>query len=220
MEQALQWWYNQQSRQLTWEAVQIRDCLLQESCAMRRSLELDRIKPDNVSHTSNHNWIERLEIFHTYLQELGDRLSPPYLEEGLPLAIEYLVKKWQKTQSKWQFQLQLTPQWQQQSFECDALRAGVANRLILTTIDELLKLELTDFVKKAFIFIDLHQNQQDNQLKIIISPLNSNLVVSHDKSRDLEYLSQSFRVLTSGTWITQRQKTTTTYCWKWSKESN
>jgi hypothetical protein len=212
MEQALQWWYNQQSRQLTREAAQIRDCLLQESCAMRRSLELDRIKPDNVSHTSNHNWIERLEIFHTYLQELGDRLSPPYLEEGLPLAIEYLVKKWQKTQPDGQFQLQLTPQWQQQSFE--------GERLILTTIDKLLKLELTDFVKKAFIFIDLQQNQQDNQLKIIIRPSDSDSVVSSDKSRDLEYLSQSFRVLTSGTWITQRQKTTTTYCWKWSKESN
>jgi hypothetical protein len=212
MEQALQWWYNQQSRQLTWEATQIRDCLLQESCAMRRSLELCQIKPDKLSINSNHNWIERLEIFHTYLQELCDRLSPPYLEEGLPLAIEYLIKKWQKTQPNYEFQLQLTPQWQQQ--------LPNRERLILTTIDELLKLEITNFVKKAFIFIDLQQNGQDNQLKIIIRPLKSHPVVSSDKSRDLEYLSQSFRVLTSGSWITQTQTTTTTYCLKWSKESN
>lgn len=212
MEQALQWWYNQQSRQLTWEAAQIRDCLLQESCAMRRSLELDQIKSDNVSHTSNHNWIERLQIFHTYLQELGDRLSPPYLEEGLPFAIEHLVKKWQIAQPDYEFQLQPTPKWRQQSPDRE--------RLILTTIDELLKLELTDFGKKAFIFVDLQQNEQDNQLKIIISPLKSDLVVSSAKPRDLEYLSQSFRVLTSGTWITQTQTRTTTYCLKWSRESN
>ena len=212
MEQALQWWYNQQSRQLTWEAAQIRDCLLQESCAMRRSLELCPIKPDKFSFNSNENWIKRLEIFHTYLQELCDRLSPPYLEEGLPLAIEYLVEKWQKVQPNWQFQLRLTPQWRQQSSE--------GERLILATIDELLKLWLTDVVKKAFIFLDLQQNEQDNQLKIIINPLDSDSVGSLPKLRDLEYLSQSFQVLTSGTWITQTQNRATIYDWKWSRESN
>jgi hypothetical protein len=212
MEQALQWWYNQQSRQLTWEATQIRDCLLQESCAMRRSLELCRVKQDNLSLNSNENWIERLEIFHTYLQELSDRLSPPYLEEGLPLAIEYLVQKWQIVQPDWQFQLRLTPQWRQQSIESEGL--------ILATIDELLKLWLTDVVKKAFLFLDLQQNEQDNLLKIIINPLNSDSVGSLPKWRDLEYLSQSFQVLTSGTWRTQTQKKTTTYCLQWSRQSN
>jgi hypothetical protein len=212
MEQALQWWYNQQSRQLTKEAAQIRDCLLQESCAMRRSLELCPMKPDKLPFSSNENWIERFEIFHTYLQELGDRLSPPYLEEGLPLAIEYLVNKWQKVHPDWQFQLRLTPQWRQQS--------SASERLILATIDELLKLWLTDVVKKAFLFLDLQQNEQDNQLKIVINPLNSDSVGSLPKLRDLEYLSQSFRVLTSGTWITQTQNRTTIYDWKWSRESN
>jgi hypothetical protein len=163
-----------------------------------------------MSLNSNHNWIERLEIFHTYLQELCDRLSPPYLEEGLPLAIEYLVKKWQIAQPDWQVQLQLTPQWQQQSSE--------DNRLILTTINELLKLESRDFVKEAFIFLDLQQNEQDNQLKIMIRLFNSDSVVSSDKSHDLKYLSQSFRVLTSGTWITQTKNKTTIYCLKWSSQ--
>jgi hypothetical protein len=212
MEQALQWWYNQQSRQLTWEAAQIRDCLLQESCAMRRSLELCPMKPDKLLFSSNENWIERFEIFHTYLQELSDRLSPPYLEEGLPLAIEYLVNKWQQIHPDWQFQLRLTPQWRQQS--------SASERLILATIDELLKLWLTDVVKKAFLFLDLQQNEQDNQLKIIINPLNSDSVGSLPKLRDLEYLSQSFQVFTSGIWITQTQKKTTTYCLQWSRESN
>ncbi|MEN9517438.1 MAG: hypothetical protein RLZZ381_26 [Cyanobacteriota bacterium] len=212
MERALQWWYNQQSRQLTKEAAQIRDCLLQESCAMRRSLELYRVKHDNLSLNSNHNWIERFEIFHTYLQELSDRLSPPYLEEGLPLAIKYLEQKWQIAQPDYEFQLQFTPQWQQQLPDCD--------RLILTTIDELLKLEVANCVKKAFILINLQQNEQDNQLKIVISHFKSDSVISSAKSRNLEYLSQSFRVLTSGTWITRTQKAKTTYCLKWSRKSN
>lgn len=212
MEQALQWWYNQQSRQLTKEAAQIRDCLLQESCAMRRGLELCRMKPDKLLFSSNENWIERFEIFHTYLQELSDRLSPPYLEEGLPLAIEYLVKKWQKVHPDWQFQLRLTPQWRQQS--------SASERLILATIDELLKLWLRGVVKKAFLFLDLQQNEQDNQLKIIINPLNSDSVGSLPKLRDLKYLSQSFQVLTSGTWITQTHNKATIYDWKWSRESN
>lgn len=218
MEQALQWWYGQQSRQLSWEAAQIRDGLLQESFALRRSLELCQSRPDKSSFGSNDNWIEKFEVFYTYLQELSDRLCPPYLEEGLPLAIKYLIKKWQTDQPDCEFQLQLTSQWQMQLPEQD--------RLILNTIEQLLKLEIANFVNKAFIFLDLEQNEQDNQLKITIRPLKLDLnldsIVSSHKSCDLEYLeylSQSFRVLTSGTWITRTQKAETTYYLQWSRES-
>lgn len=205
MERALQWWYEQQSRQLTWEAMQIRDSLLQESFAVRRSLELSQIKPDNLS-------IERFEIFHAYLKELSDRLSPPYLEEGLPLAIEYLVQKWQTAKPNCELQFQSTLQWQQS--------VSKRNRIILTAVDELLKLEIADFMKKAFIVLDLQQTEKDNQLKITIEPLASDLVMSSTKFRDLEYLSQFFRVLTSGTWQTQTKQATTTYYLRWLSESD
>ncbi|MDJ0568052.1 MAG: hypothetical protein QNJ53_03300 [Pleurocapsa sp. MO_192.B19] len=212
MEQAIQWWYEQQYRQLTWEADQIRDRLLQESFSVRRSFELSSIESNKLSVNPEHKWIERFEIFHMYLKELSDRLSPPYLEEGLPLAIEYLLQKWIIAKPNCEFQLQLIPQWQQNSSE--------RNRIILTTLDELLRIEVSEFIKKAFIFIDLQQNQRDNQLKIIVKPLKFDATVFSNKCSELEYLSQSFRVLTSGTWITQTYKSESTHCLSWSSKSD
>lgn len=211
MEQAMQWWYNRQSKQLTWEAAQIRDCLLQESLAVRRSLELSIINSDKLSINPEIKWIEQFENFHAYLKELCDRLSPPYLEEGLPLALEYLVQKWQRENTSCEFQLQVTPKFNQNFPNC--------NRIIINALDEILKIEILDLFQKVFIYIDLRQKEAENQLQVTIQSLNSFSNLSPDKCRDLEYLKQSFRVLTSGAWISQTQKSTTTHYLRWLSKS-
>lgn len=207
MEQALQWWCDQQSKQLNREAQEIRDRLLQESFVVRRSLELAQLKSNQLFNYSDRKWIERFEIFHSCLKELSDRLSPPYLEEGLPLAIEYLIDRWRIAQPTCEFQWQFTPQWQQ--------NLSQRNRIVLTSLDELLKLEIAECIKKEFVFIDLRQNQGDNQLKIKIKSPQYDATNSSDKCRELEYLKQSFRVLTSGIWETTNNELATMHCLRW-----
>ncbi|MGV2827548.1 hypothetical protein [Myxosarcina sp. GI1(2024)] len=152
------------------------------------------------------NWIEQFQIFHAYLKELSDRLSPPYLEEGLPLAIECLVQKWQLAKPNCKFQLKLTSQWRQNSSD--------RNRIVLTAVDGILELKLSD-LKKVLIGIELQQNARDNQLKITLERHASHSALSSDKCRELEYLSQSFRILTSGRWIAQTQKSLATSHLSW-----
>ena len=206
MEQALQWWNDQRSEQLTLEAIQIRDRLLQESFAVRRSLELAQLKSDWL-----YQWIERFEIFHNSLKELSDRLSPPYLEEGLPWAMEYLIEQWKITKPNYEFKWQFIPQWQDDRSQ--------RNRIILTTLDELFKIETAKDLQKGLIFIDLKQNQRDNQLKITINYSNSDAITLSDRHPELEYLQQSFRVLTSGTWTTQSYQLAIVHYLKWSTQS-
>ena len=149
MEQAMQWWYDRQSQKLTWEAAQIRDCLLQESLAIRRSLELSLINSDKLSINPEIKWIEQFENFHAYLKGLCDRLSPPYLEEGLPFALDYLIQKWQRESTNCEFQLQVTSKLNQNPLNY--------NRIILSILDEVLKIEILDLLQKVFIYIDLQQ---------------------------------------------------------------
>lgn len=211
MERAIQWWYDRQSKQLTWEAERIRDCLLQESFAVRRSLELSLLRSHKSAIDPVLNWIEQFQIFHAYLKELSDRLSPPYLEEGLPLAIECLVQKWQLAKPNCKFQLKLTPQWRQNSSD--------RNRIVLTAVDGILELELSD-LKKVVIDLDLQQNARDNQLKITLERHTSHSALSSDKCRELKYLSQSFRILTSGTLLVRAQKSLVSYQLSWSSQLN
>ena len=87
MDEALQWWYQKVLKQLESEANLICEQLLQESFAVRRSLELSSLKPNELASSSRQKCVAQLEDFHFTLKELRDRLSPPYLNEGLPFAL-------------------------------------------------------------------------------------------------------------------------------------
>ena len=114
MEEALQWWYRKKIEQLESEASLIREQLLQESFAMRRNLELSLIKSNSSNNYSYQKYLQQLESFHQTLKDLSDRLSPPYLNEGLPWALQYLIKKWQEQFTSCQFDFQLPTNWDKQ----------------------------------------------------------------------------------------------------------
>ena len=135
-QQALQWWYKQQSVKLAGEAEAIRDNLQQESFSMRRTLE-SLADSGNLSTQQSQKWIKNLEHFHNALTELGDRLAPPYVEHSLPMAIEWLSQSWQKKYPQLSVETKLPGEWEEHS--------SVYDSVIVDVLDELFRITLTAF---------------------------------------------------------------------------
>lgn len=133
MEEALQCWYQKGLRQLESEANLIREQLLQESLAMRRSLELSSSKSNKSLRSSRQKCVAQLENFHSTLKELSDRLCPPYINEGLPFALHYLTERWQKRLPSCQFELSWPHNWGSQT-STDSL-------IILNILEYLLRIK-------------------------------------------------------------------------------
>ena len=194
MEEALQWWYQKGLRQLESEANLIREQLLQESLAMRRSLELSSSKSNESLRSSRQKCVAQLENFHSTLKELSDRLCPPYINEGLPFALHYLTERWQKRLPNCRFELSLPQNWRSPT-STDSL-------VILNILEDLLRIKEAKTLFNNLIFIALKQDSSNfnsnNQLKVMfLEEKTSNSTVNNDRT-ELEYLQQTFEGLTSG----------------------
>lgn len=211
MKEAIQWWYQKKLRQLKSEANLIREQLLQESFAMRRSLELTSMKSDKFA-PRHQKYVEQLENFHSSLKQLSDRLDPPYLNEALPLALQHLVKRWREQLPEYQFRLNLPQKWQPESSADDFM--------VLNILEDLLNIQKPHTLSNNLIAIDLEHNsfmnKFENQLRVMFAGEKTTKSKSdsdwrsHLASRDrvkgdiygncqeLQYLQQTFESLTSG----------------------
>lgn len=228
VENALQWWYKKKLTQLESEANLIREQLLQESFAMRRNLELSSIKSDKFA-ACHQKYIEQLESFHSSLKQLSDRLYPPYLNEGLPFALQHSVERWRERLPDCQFKLGLPQKWQQKSSTNDFI--------ILNILEDLLNIQKTNTLSNNLIAIDLEQNSSiskfDHQLKVMFVGERANNHIpdsdrrSHHASRDrvekntygnrqqLQYLQQIFEALTSGSCSNVLSKNSDLWLFEW-----
>jgi hypothetical protein len=195
VEEALQWLYKKKLMYLESEANLIREQLLQESLAMRRSLELSSIESNEFASSCRQKCVTQLENFHSALKELSDRLFPPCMNEGLPFALEYLIQKWREQFPWCQFELNLPLNWLQNSLE--------HNCIALTIVDDLLRIHTTAASSKNLIFINLQQNvincQPNNQLEVTFTSQNTNKQLPEINQPELKYLQESFEALTLGT---------------------
>lgn len=218
MKEAIQWWHQKKLKQLESEANLIREQLLQESFAMRRSLELSSVKSDKFASCHQHDdwtstgytsvprhqkYVEQLENFHSSLKELSDRLYPPYLNEGLPFALQHSVERWQQRLPECQFELNLPSKWQKESSADDSM--------VLNILEDLLNIQKTHTLSNNLIAIELEQNSSlgkfDRQLKVMfVRERTKNFTADNtcaeeitDGTRQkLQYLQQIFEGLTSG----------------------
>ena len=211
MDEALQWWYQKVLKQLESEANLIREQLLQESFAVRRSLELSSLKPNELASLSCQKCVAQLEDFHFTLKELSDRLSPPYLNEGLPFALQYLVTKWREQLPLCQFELNSPLNWRQ--------KFPVHNSIILNTLAELLRIQLTENHFYNLTMIDVKQNQINhqlsNQLKITFVEPGANKDLSKKHQQELKYIQKSFEYLTLGSCQNTLSKVSNIWYFKW-----
>jgi hypothetical protein len=208
MEQALQWWYRRQSNQMDFLAEKIRDGLLQESFTVRRSLELSLLGREKISDNTYEDWLSKWENFHHSLVQLSDRLSPPYLEEGLPLAIQYLLELWQKKNERIEFAVKSPLTWYSRSLERE--------RLILTILDELLSITISELITPISIQVVLTRQEYLNDLMVEITYPNEVRLLETLNLEELENLRQTFQLLTSGQYFCQHQELTITWhlCWR------
>lgn len=207
MEKALQWWYGRKLRQLEYEAHLIREQLLQESFAMRRSLELSLIKSDKLAKSSHQKYLHQLENFHFTLKELSDRLSPPYIDEELPLALQYLVKKWQEKFPRCQFDLKLPSNWLQNYQD--------NNSIILNFLEELLRIQIPDSFQQLAIFINLKKTTARHKLEIIFTNKESTNLLPSKNEQEFKYLQKSFECLMSGSCLNISTENSKIWYFQW-----
>jgi ribosomal protein L29 len=201
----LRWWYQWQTAKLDSEAERIREGLLQELFAVRRSLELALLS-DRIDIKEVQQWLAQIETLQQALETVMHRLSPPYLDDSLPLAIQHLLKHWQAEYPAVCLELNLPDDWYQDSID--------QHRIILTVLDEWLRLIMPQLRSEAVLHISLQQQATSRQLSIqLTAPTVSGLLSS--SAIPLDNLQQFFQALTEGKCYCQRRGLTVTWCYQW-----
>jgi hypothetical protein len=203
MQRALQWWHSRQATQLYQEAESIRNGLLQESFTMRRSLELTLAQPIDRS-TAEQDCLRAIEQLHGALKDLSDRLSPPYVDDSLPLAIQAVVTRWKVQRPLVCLQWKLPANWQPEPYD--------RSRLILAALDELLRLQLSETVER--LVVQLQQGGGWSELRLEFTP------IAPSGCQELRYLRRAFRFLSFGACFCQRTDQATAWYFRWRSSAN
>jgi hypothetical protein len=207
--ETMRWWHQRQALQFNAQATEIRDDLLQELFAVRRGLEVWSKSNNNASSHYHHDWLQKIERLHQDLEEISNHLSPPYLEESLPLAIQYAVDSWRTHYRQLEFVLDSPVRQSGESLAC--------NRIILMTLHEFLQLILLNLPEVDFLRIRLSLQETGNRLAIEIPCTSQSTLASFLASDDLKYLSQAFELLTLGECLYQQRELGMTWYFLWQE---
>lgn len=207
MQHALRWWFKQQSAQLCSAAEQIHNGVLQEVFVIRRSLELSLSNEAGASMTQNRDWLIKTEELHKSLVQLSHVLSPPYLEESLPLAIQSLVQ-YQTIRSGIILKMVLPTNWQAYSPDRD--------RIILNVLHELLTVSLPVAALEGFHCIQLSSNGKLGELTVALTCIDRPALKTLMHTKELIYLCRCFQYLTPGQCLCQVKNLKITWRFRWN----
>ncbi|NJL35466.1 MAG: hypothetical protein HC840_12130 [Leptolyngbyaceae cyanobacterium RM2_2_4] len=208
--ETMRWWHQRQALQLNAQATEIRDGLLQELFALRRGLEVWAEGNHNASSHHHHDWLQKIERLHQDLERISNHLSPPYLEESLPLAIQYAAESWRTHYPQLEFVLDSPVQ---RSSESPA-----RSRIILTTLHEFLQIIRLNFPEVDSLRISLSLQEIESRLAIEIPDVSQSTLASFLASDHLKYLSQAFELLTLGKCLHQQRELEITWYFLWQEE--
>jgi hypothetical protein len=189
-QRALKWWHYRQSLRFSQEAETVRNGLLQELFSLQRNLELWSMDADSSPKNINQYYLNNIKKLYHSVNELINHLSPPYIDDSLPLAIQYLLSTWKACTTAVDFVMQLSQDYPQES--------EVSNRVVLLTLDELLQVVFSQQAIPEQIAISLEKEGDFGELVVEISYQD---VISWNffgKIQELIYLSRAFRFLVSG----------------------
>ncbi|MBX2864617.1 MAG: hypothetical protein KTR27_13800 [Leptolyngbyaceae cyanobacterium MAG.088] len=181
------WWHSQQQQQQHTQAEIVRDGLLQEAFALRRHLE-------KGSHPTQETvpYLEQFNQFYRSLENLSNELSPPFIDDSLPLALQFVLKNHKQIETS--LDLELETDW-----SCDGTES---NRTLLSIVNELLPLLLPE-AQIPELQIPLNVRLQRvgtmNNLQLSRSMLNQQSKLLLLNSTELQYLKEIFHSLMSGT---------------------
>ncbi|MBR8838312.1 MAG: hypothetical protein DSM106950_31000 [Stigonema ocellatum SAG 48.90 = DSM 106950] len=206
-QQALQWWFFRQSSKLFLEAEKIRDGLLQESFTIRRNLELLPVDNDELSVNKTQEFLKKTDDFHQSLAELSDRLSPAYLQDSLPLAIECLLEQWLTSHPELYFHIDLPTYWRDESAE--------RSLIILRALEELLRITLPEVLTQISIYISLKELGNVGELTVTITYPDVSTGQTYSSIPELGFLYESFRFLTSGKCFCRSKNLSAAWYFRW-----
>lgn len=181
-QQAWHWWHNQQQQQQHTQAEIVRDGLLQEAFALRRHLE-------KGSHPKDENapYLEQFNQFYQSLENLSNELSPPFVEDSLPLALQFLLKH--HGQSETSLDLEPDTDWSSDGAN--------SNRTIVSLVAELLPLLMQD--AEVPLKVRLRREENLNNLQLTRNILDQQTTGLLPNSTEIRYLKEIFHSLMSGT---------------------
>ncbi|MEB3178461.1 MAG: hypothetical protein VKL59_05380 [Nostocaceae cyanobacterium] len=187
---ALQWWSQRQAQHLSVEAEKIRDGLLQENFSIRRNLEMAILDNAALSSESSEDYLQTMEQLYYSLKELSDRLSPEYIYDSLPLAIQGVLEPWLKRYPQLNLKIDTPINWRHESPD--------RSILIVRTLEELLKIILPDVLTNISIYFTLKLEGDMAELMVKVTYPDISTRISCSSSQDLEYLRETFQFLTPG----------------------
>jgi hypothetical protein len=194
-QRALKWWYYRQSQRFSQEAEIARNGLLQESFSLQRNLELWSVDADSSPKNINQYYLNNIKSLYHSVNELINQLSPPYIDDSLPLAIQYLVSTWKTRTKTVDFVIQLSQDYRQESEVC--------SRIVLLTLEELLQVVFSQQAIPQQIAVSLISEgvKSEEDLGELVVEISYQDVIPWNffgKIQELIYLSRAFRFLVSG----------------------
>lgn len=178
-EQLLCWWHQHQTQWLASEADAVRNGLLQELFAVRRQLEL---MAGGDSHA-----LATVERLYSALENLGDRLSSPYLQESLPLAMQHALKGWP---AELTLDVRLPNRWPMEPMEYVALVLSILEHLRQTLV------ALPDLPQACRV--ELAEGQGSKHLTVRLDLQALPAAVERCSSADWAYHLSTFEAITGG----------------------
>lgn len=206
---SLQWWQSRQNLALAQAAEAIRNGLLQESFVVRRNLELALIAADQAPDCGPEASLLALESFHTALKDLSDRLSPAYVEDHFPLAVQHWLTGWQAQCPTILMQGHWPEIWSNESDD--------QHRFLLMILEALFQLFCsgTIAVSPSQVQLVLQQMQDQHQLQIQFHYEASPLPLPPTVCQNVAHLRRIFRLMTAGHCRYRRHEATLTWFLHW-----
>lgn len=186
-QQAWHWWNSQQQQQQHLQAEVVRDGLLQEAFALRRQLEQSSHAKDGSA-----TYIEQVNRFYQSLEKLSNQLSPPFVDDSLPLALQFLLKHY--GQSNPSIELDPATDWSTDGAD--------SNRTLLSVVAQILPLLVSD--PQSELNVRLWRDGSMNNLQFVRKITNQQSQPALDSSVEVQYLQEIFHSLMSGTLDIQR----------------
>jgi hypothetical protein len=191
---AWQWWYEQQWQQQQQRADAIRDGLLQQTFAFRRYLESAPLVHPQDSTTQTEQWLERFQQFYRTLENLSNELSPPFVEDSLPLALQFAIKELQAAYPHLTVALNLPPT----CVSTSLAPASPDNAIMLSIVVELIQVLVSNQTYPQHLQLQLEQQNDAQTLTLHLDGIAPEKLKNIVKMAEVNYLREIFQSLVAG----------------------
>ena len=151
---------------------------------------------DNERHYEQQkHWLEKLQTLYQSLEDLSNELSPPFLADDLPLALNFAVQNRRYATSALRTDLILPT-----DGSSDLAQRGSSdkNQLVLSVLMELLTLLIGKRDTAKYLKIVLSRESMLHTIKITIEDSNAKALQAAAAKLEVQYLKEIFHSLVTG----------------------